>query len=422
MKRSIQKLILLQFGLIISCNLFAQEKESAFGITFSGYVKNDFFYDTRQTVNAREGHLLLWPAAEKLDKNEDDINAEASFNFLSIQSRLTGKISGPDAFGAKTSGVIEGAFFGHSNPDINGFRLRHAFVKLNWETSELLMGQYWHPLFVTSCFPGVVSFNAGSGIQPFSRNPQIRFTQKFGNWKVFGVAFSERDFSSRWADASGNTVVSSRFLRNAGIPSLHAQIQYAKKNEDGTGFTAGTGIGYLAIQPRSVTDSNIVTNELVSGISAIAFAKWTTKPVTVKLEATYGENMPNVLFFGGYAVSDMESTTNEYKYTPFSNLAFWADIHTNGKKVQLGLFAGMNMNNGTSDPIMGQVYGLSPNIASVTRISPRIMFNSGKFRFATELEYTSAEYGDGSYNSDGIPQNTYSVDNIRLLLATYYFF
>ncbi len=46
----------------------AEEKvkteENKFGVKFSGFVKNDFFYDTRQTVAAREGHFLLWPAAE----------------------------------------------------------------------------------------------------------------------------------------------------------------------------------------------------------------------------------------------------------------------------------------------------------------------------------------------------------------------
>jgi hypothetical protein len=34
------------------------------------------------------------------------------------------------------------------------FRLRHAFIKFNWNTTELLIGQYWHPLFVTTCYPG----------------------------------------------------------------------------------------------------------------------------------------------------------------------------------------------------------------------------------------------------------------------------
>ncbi|MCB0316360.1 MAG: hypothetical protein KDH84_24420, partial [Calditrichaeota bacterium] len=103
----------------------------------------------------------------------------------------------PDAFGAKASGVIEGAFFGHTNDDINGFRLRHAFVKLAWEKTALYFGQYWHPMFVTAVFPGVVSFNTGVPFQPFSRNPQFRLEQTMSSSAKFIVALlSQRDFAS----------------------------------------------------------------------------------------------------------------------------------------------------------------------------------------------------------------------------------
>jgi hypothetical protein len=104
-----------------------------FGISFSGFVKTDIIYDSRQTVNLREGHFLLYPANRNLDLNGADINAKSSFNILSIQTRLTAKLKGPDAFSAKTSGVIESEFFGTSDADLNGLRLRHAFVKFDWE-------------------------------------------------------------------------------------------------------------------------------------------------------------------------------------------------------------------------------------------------------------------------------------------------
>ena len=109
--------------------------EKELGIKVKGFVKTDVIFDSRQTVAAREGHFLLFPKGEDLDVNSDDANAKANLNMLAIQTRLTGVIKGPDFGKAKTSGVIEGAFFGHSNSDVNGFRLRHAFLKLSWETS-----------------------------------------------------------------------------------------------------------------------------------------------------------------------------------------------------------------------------------------------------------------------------------------------
>ena len=125
-----KNLFILLLAIILPALSFAQDTK--FGIKFSGFVKTDIYWDTRQTVSVREGQFMLYPANEKLDADGNDINAKANFNMLSIQTRLRGTITGPDALGAKTSGVIEGAFFGNINTDINGFRLRHAFVKLDW--------------------------------------------------------------------------------------------------------------------------------------------------------------------------------------------------------------------------------------------------------------------------------------------------
>ncbi|MDZ7604887.1 MAG: hypothetical protein U5K79_04715 [Cyclobacteriaceae bacterium] len=92
-----------------------EKKDSAVSFKHTGYIKNDFFYDTRQTVSAREGHFLLWPMAPSYDATGFDINTKNSFNFISIQSRLRLTISGPDALGAKATGILEGDFFATTN-------------------------------------------------------------------------------------------------------------------------------------------------------------------------------------------------------------------------------------------------------------------------------------------------------------------
>ena len=86
--------------------------------------------------------------------------------------------------GRRRLDFIEGEFFGTSDADVSGFRVRHAFLKLDWQSSSLLIGQFWHPMFVVEMFPGVVSFNTGAPFQPFARNPQIRFTHSFGDVKT----------------------------------------------------------------------------------------------------------------------------------------------------------------------------------------------------------------------------------------------
>lgn len=419
-----KKLILVLTTFIFLGIANAQEKEPSFGIKFSGFVKTDAMWDSRQTVTAREGHFLLWPAAESLDPDDEDVNAKLNFNMLAIQTRLKGTITGPDAFGAKTSGVIEGAFFGHSNTDVNGFRLRHAFLKLNWTNTELIIGQYWHPMFVTGCFPGTVSFNTGAPFQPFSRNPQIRITQGSGNVKFIVAAQSQRDFTSRGPNpvSHASTLVSSDFLRNSAIPDLHVQIHAGSENsEAGTEMLAGIGAGYKSLLPLLETSAGYKTTETVPGLSLLAFAKAKTSGFTVKAEAAYGENVADYLSLGGFAVKDtLDRAKGLVSYTPIKVMSAWIDMHTNASKVQVGLFAGYSKNLGAKDEINGPVWGLGTNIGQLFRVSPRIIYNSGKVRLAGEIEYTGAAYG--SMDEMAIPQDLEHVANLRVLLAAYYFF
>ncbi len=142
-------------GVVVATPAAAQDekKPPAFGLALSGFVKTDIFYDSRQTTNIREGHYLLYPKGPALGPDGVDANARGALNILSIQTRLAGKITGPDALGAKTSAYIEAEFFGTSDADLNGFRLRHGYLKLSWPRSELMVGQFWHPMFVTESYP-----------------------------------------------------------------------------------------------------------------------------------------------------------------------------------------------------------------------------------------------------------------------------
>ena len=148
-----KKIILLITVIVLPILMMAQnkevkkEKEKKFGIKFSGFVRNDVIYNTRQVVSARgESNVLLAPKPISLDKEGNDENGTANFNIASFTTRLRGKITGPDAFGAKTSGMIEMDFIGPNGNAPFSLRMRHAFVKLTWESSSLLTGQYWHPI------------------------------------------------------------------------------------------------------------------------------------------------------------------------------------------------------------------------------------------------------------------------------------
>ena len=131
----------------------AQEETSA---TLYGYAKGEFAFDSRQVIAAREGNYIDLATPNVTGNNV------ANFNGWGVESRLGVKIAGPEFFGMKSEALIEGHFFGSSDASINTLALRHAYVKLSSDKVEWLVGQYWHPMFVTNVSPGTYNFNAGS--------------------------------------------------------------------------------------------------------------------------------------------------------------------------------------------------------------------------------------------------------------------
>ena len=434
----------LLFILIICTATVATAQKPAandWGINFSGFVKTDAFFDTRETVSIREGHFYLYPAYESLDINGDDINANPGFNILSIQTRLTGKITAPDVAGAKASGVIEGAFFGSEEININSFRLRHAFVKLDWENTQLLIGQYWHPMFITSCFPGVVSFNTGVPFQPFSRNPQIRLTQKAGPASIILAANTQRDFRS--AGPTGGAIEQS----NAVIPEMNAQLHlnFGK-------HLIGFGGEYKMLMPRTSTFNSATgitekTDEKVASFAGMAFAKFVFGNFSAKLEGVYGQNLHNMVMLGGFAEQTVDTLDNgalAYTYTPMQVMSAWIDLeYAINDNWKLGLFGGYTKNMGTQDDIYyeeipgedlpfiktsqywGRGYSATGyEVESVMRVSPRLIWQSGKVRLTGEIDFTQAQYGNADLQ-DKLTIVTDDIDpvsNIRALFAAYIFF
>lgn len=417
MKKSIFFLALAFLPLMI----FSQD-EPAFGIKFSGYVKSDLLWDSRQTVDIREGHFLLYPKPELLDPEGNDINAKASYNFLNIQSRIRLDIKGPDALGAKTSGAIEGEFFGMSENDINGFRLRHAYVKLNWKTTELMVGQFWHPMFITGCYPEVVSFNTGAPFLVFSRNPQIRLTQDIKGFRVIVTALSQIDFKSTGPDGP-----SSKYIRNSAIPSMNLNLEYSKKFENGKEFLAGIAGNFKRLIPRLQYDSGYKTTEGINSMAGMAYIKLGFPKVAVKAAGFYGQNMYDYTMIGGYCVGDPGPEEKAFvSYVNIKTMSVWTEVMTTGKKLQAGLFLGYSKNYGINENDLvthtttGPYYSRGKDIGYLYRISPRFIYNINKLRIAPEIEYTVAGYG--KTQGDGTVKDITAVGNFRFLIGVYYFF
>ncbi len=379
-------------------------------LSWSGFVKAEAMYDTRQIVEAREGYLLLYPKKVSLDKNGEDINAHGSFNQYAMMARFTAKIAGPDVLGAKATALIEGDFTGASNFENNSFRLRHAYIKLKWPHTSLVAGQYWHPINVPEMIPNVLSLNTGAPFHPFSRQPQIRLDASRGKINTVFAITAQRDYMN-----TGPAGASTIYLRNALVPNIHGQVQFI-----GDKLFTGIGVDYKRLMPRLVTDSSYKTQASVNCFSYTAFAMLKTKPLIVKMQLLYGQGLNDHLLLGGYGVTSIDPLTNEHEYSPLNYLSGWASIQTTGIKWQGSLLAGYTKGFGSHDAITGAMYARDADIAYVYRLAPMLSYTSGKLTMATEVEFTTAAYGkpDAFYKVT----DTYLVSNTRFIFSIGYFF
>ena len=404
--------------LFLSCvvQFFAQEKETNWGIKFSGFVSSEAFFDTRDMVSAREDDVILYPKKKELDANGVDINDHSSFNFSTIHSRLHAGVTGPKAFGAKTSGGIQFDFVGTTNSGISMVRMRHAFVKLSWEKTSIMFGQFWHPMFVLDCYVDIASWNAAIPISVLSRSPQLRIKHSLGsNLFVMGTLLTQRDYASNGPDGTN-----SKYLRNSGIPEVQTQFGY-KSNT----LAAGVLFGYKTLLPRlnTIGDSgeSYKSDKTIGSYETAAYFKLTTKPVTFKLMGYYGQNLHNYVMLGGYAESSTpDPVTGAVEYTNYKTSSVWTEINTNGKTFKYALFAGITNNLGTDDEIVGDVYARGTDIDYVYRISPRVSWISNKVNVTLEWLYTVAAYGTA--DSFGKVNDTEEFAALRTLLSVKYSF
>ncbi len=423
-------------------DLTATSQENKWGIRVGGYICTDLFFDTRQVVESRDGLLLLYPADIQPDVNGVDINARPSFNFLALNTRVTLRIQAPDALGAKISGMVEGWFAGMSNADMNGFAMRHAFIKLDWKSTSLLTGQTWHPLFTENCFANTVAGSAGAPFQPFSRAPQIRVTQKLSKLSSLMIYInSQRDFLS--FGTAGN---SSTYLRSSAVPEVGLQYIFNMNKEKTIKHKLLFGVGgdYKYLIPRIVTDSNVYTRRGVHAFAAIAFINYENtgyKDIQwgLKAKAMYGQACNEFLMLGGYAYRYYNNqpldTRMDYEYTTVNTVASWIDTYVKIKQWEAGVFGGYTQNLGSNKNIQDwhnqeSYFSRGSNIAYMYRISARAVYRAGKLQIGLEPEYTVTCYGN-TLNSLGEVQKTSEtypnatrnvVSNLRVLLSTTLFF
>ena len=408
----------------------AAPAEKEWDVSLYGFIRTDYIWDSRKSAQVRENNLNLYPLDEVLDVNGNDINATDASNFLSVVSRLGVKAKGPNVWGAKMTGTLEGDFFGNtegSPSSIGMFRLRHAYVNMDWSKTSITAGQTWYPTFIPEVFPGVANFNTGIMFNPFGWATQIRIKQNFTKELSLAVtAYKEREFptsggtnaatspTTDWSQNSGSI--------NSALPTIHGQLQFKNKS-----WIAGLGVEYKSLQPLTKSN-NLSTSEKVNSTSVVGYAKYSNDKFSVKAYGISGGNMFDMVMLGGYA--GYTNPGEVEKYEAIKTTAFWFDLASNGKKIAPGLFFGMTQNNGTGKDGATAFYGRGlpsstsvRTVDNVMRVSGRVDFKQNKFRVTPEIEYTAATWGDQSVKKDGTADlNAKDVSNMRFVISCAYSF
>lgn len=366
-----KKKIILGLSLVcLFSNLFSQEKK--FDFEFYGWVSPQYFINSHEIVEARDGQLSLYPKPAIYDENGKDKNQNTNQNFSAAASRFGARIFLSDILGAKVVGNLETDFTGQSDANMHLLRLRQANVKMSWENVSLTMGHGWSAFCVPEMMPAMQDLNNGAPFHPFSRLNHIRLD--YSPIKILNVVATagwQRDYASIGI-GGGRDYRQQSF---ASIPELNLQLQ-VKTNH----LFAGVGAEYKELKP------NKDINNTLSSFAYTAFLNYKNQDFNLKLQAISGGNLNDYCMIGGF----YEFNGN---YTPTTVNSLWCDLSYSLGRITPALFiAGATHD---FDRKQENLFGSGMGVENLYRIAPRVDFFLNKDLFFTlTLEYTNVKYQD----------------------------
>ena len=350
-----------------------------------GFIRNYAVMDTRESVYGTEDFFYYVPKDTKI-VNGVDLNAEKTFAFAAITSRLGMDVSGYEYEGWKFGAKMEGDFYAGVS-GVTGtalFRLRQAYLTASKGGFSLKAGQAWHPM--AADMPHVFSLNTGAPFGPFCRTPEVVVDGKLSDVVTLtAAAIWQMQYVS-----AGPEGASANYIKYSGIPELYLGLSFKKG-----GFTARAGVDMLSIRPRHLNAAgNAKVKDRITTFSPFAYAEYTKGMFSVKAKTIFAQAGEHMNLNGGYGVSAILSD-GSWEYSPTRNSSSWISL-TYGKKVQAVLFGGYVRNFGTKDKLVGDLYfskNSFSNMNRMFRLTPELLFNWGKFTLGLEYELTGIQYG-----------------------------
>ena len=395
----------------------AQKK--GFDYKFYGQVRTDLFYNSRSNSETVDGLFYLYPKDISPDADGKDLNSFANGGFYTLYSRLGMDIKGPVLMNKiRTSAKIEVDFRG-SGTSFSLFRMRHAYLNLDWGKSALLVGQTWHPLY-GDVAPEILNLNMGAPYQPFSRAPQIRYRFAASNVMLTAAAIWQSQYLSVGPSENvpgiTSTQKSQNFIKNSCVPEFYFGADYRS-----SGVIIGAGVHVSSMTPRTQSEygGNVYkVSERVNGVSGEAHIKYVKDKFTLSAKTLLSSNLTQTSTIGGYGVISVDSRTGEQEYSPLRISHSWVNM-VYGSKLRFGVFGGYLKNLGSKNEVTSLI-GTGTNIDQLSTATAELTYNIPNWKFGAEYSWIGAWYGKN--NSKGKVIDTHLVKNNRIVLTAMFQF
>lgn len=359
---------------------------------FGGQVDARIFYNSYNSRASRDEVQYAYPLAPDYNPAGKDLNRDGYLGFSVFSSRLHLRVTGPRLGRADTRAYIEADFMGASDEFLHTFRLRHAWIQLEWVRDRLLLGQTDHLTRVEEVSPGVVAYGSGTPFNTQNRSAQVRYAHRFG---------PELELLAAAHIYTGNRSVGPKDAQNrACLPDLQFQMKFGDPDRVFGGFTAG----YKFLKPLLQDEQGYRLDRRVGSFNAGAFFKAVYRDYSIKLWGMAGQNLTPYSMIGGYGLRAFDAAADA-DYTNISVLTLWADFETPVfRGFQAGFFAGYQKNLGADRHMEilklpgGETafagYFRDNALQYFYRLSPRIWFYPLRnLTFGVEYMFSCARWG-----------------------------
>ena len=317
------------------------EKPSHF--KFYGFIRNYFAFDSRESKSGTKDLFYYIPKDEELNAKGEDMNANPTFRFLAITSRVGLDVKDYQFGKTKVGAKIEPAFY-CMNGNVAVLRLRQDYATLGWDglgkdgkqSTSLKIGQAWHPIAADQ--PYVIDLETGTPFNPFSRTPQVMLDHNFSkNFTLTGGFIWQMQYLS-----SGPNGASDNYIKYGCTPEFYAGVTFKSNN----GFTGRVGMDVLSIKPRWRNSAGDKVDDRITTVSPYVYAQYSKDAFAVNAKVVYASAGEHFNMLSGYGVTDINSD-GSWEYAPLHSTASYLSVKY-GRKLQVQGMIGHMKNLGTS--------------------------------------------------------------------------